>query len=85
MIDLKYETPQSLAAIAALLDCHVSTVHRWTTKGLHGRVLETLSIGGRRYTTIEALQRFSGIAGATSAGHTNEAMKATKELERYGI
>ena len=37
---------------------HYSTVYRWATKGARGRVLETRLVGGIRYTTREALQRF---------------------------
>lgn len=32
--------------------------HRWAGKGLSGIRLETIRIGGRRYTSIEALERF---------------------------
>lgn len=37
---------------------HYSTIHRWTKKGARGRVLESTMVGGIRYTSIEALQRF---------------------------
>jgi hypothetical protein len=37
---------------------HVSTLHRWATKGCRGMVLETIQIGGTRCTSREALQRF---------------------------
>lgn len=37
---------------------HYSTIYRWATKGARGRVLESVIIGGIRYTTVEALQRF---------------------------
>ena len=37
---------------------HYSTVFRWATKGAHGRVLESKLIGGVRYTTRGALNRF---------------------------
>ncbi len=37
---------------------HYSTVYRWATKGVRGRVLETVRVGGVRYTTVEALERF---------------------------
>ena len=35
-----------------------STVWRWTMRGLRGVRLETYSIGGRRFTTREAFDRF---------------------------
>lgn len=37
---------------------HYSTVYRWSTNGVRGRVLETSLVGGIRYTTLEAVQRF---------------------------
>ena len=37
---------------------HYSTVYRRSTKGARGRILETFLVGGIRYTTIEAVQRF---------------------------
>ena len=38
---------------------HVSAVYRWAQRGRRGQRLETVKIGGTRYTSIEALQRFS--------------------------
>jgi hypothetical protein len=35
-----------------------ATLHRWAFKGINGVKLETYKIGGRRYTTAEALERF---------------------------
>lgn len=37
---------------------HLSTIWRWTTRGVRGVVLETLVVAGRRFTSHEALQRF---------------------------
>ena len=37
---------------------HYSTVYRWVTKGARGRILESVYVGGVRYTTIEAVNRF---------------------------
>lgn len=38
---------------------HISAVYRWTLRGIKGVVLETIRIGGTRYTSREAIQRFS--------------------------
>lgn len=35
------------------------TVWRWVKKGAHGRVLESVKIGGIRYTSVNALDRFT--------------------------
>lgn len=37
---------------------HISTVRRWISYGVGGIRLETVQIGGRRYTSIEAIERF---------------------------
>jgi hypothetical protein len=37
---------------------HVSTCWRWARRGVRGHKLETIVIGGRRYTSREALERF---------------------------
>jgi len=37
----------------------LATVYRWSLKGCRGVRLETLQIGGRRHTSMEALQRFA--------------------------
>jgi len=54
-----------LATAARLLPRrpHVSTLWRWARKGLKGIRLEYRRVGGRVYTTAEALDRF----GATLA------------------
>lgn len=63
-LDFNNETPLTLAEVPRHLPkrngkkVHYSTVYRWVTKGTRGRVLESALIGGIRYTTIEALQRF---------------------------
>ena len=36
----------------------LATLHRWRLNGVRGTRLETILIGGSRYTSIEAIQRF---------------------------
>ena len=38
---------------------NISTLWRWYTQGVRGCRLETVMIGGRRYTSVQALQRFA--------------------------
>ncbi len=63
-VKLWNETPITLADVAHHLPkrrgrtIHYSTVFRWATKGVRGRVLQSMLIGGIRYTTVEALERF---------------------------
>jgi len=37
---------------------HISSLIRWASRGVKGVKLETVVIGGRRYTSIEAIGRF---------------------------
>lgn len=63
-LDIQSETPISLSDVPGILPkkkgkkVHYSTVYRWVTKGTRGRILESMLIGGVRFTTIEALNRF---------------------------
>ena len=43
---------------------HMSTVYRWVLKGARGKVLDSALLGGVRYTSLEALQRFMGTSPA---------------------
>ena len=37
---------------------HLATCWRWIKRGCRGVKLETVLIGGKRYSSLEALQRF---------------------------
>jgi len=58
MIDFKTETVISLAGAAKRLGVTVKTVRSWS-KRVRARRLETAKLGGRVYTSLEAIQRFS--------------------------
>jgi hypothetical protein len=65
MIDFQSETLMSLKQATRVLPgrsgekpIHVATLHRWASRGCRGIKLETLQVGGTRYTSREALQRF---------------------------
>ena len=36
---------------------HVSTLHRWRLRGVRGKKLETLLVGGKRFTSQQAISR----------------------------
>lgn len=61
MINLTSESLLSFAEAAKRLPSrpNLSTLHRWRFAGVRGVKLETCLIGGKRYTSIEALERFS--------------------------
>jgi len=74
---------------------HVSTVVRWGTKGVRGVLLETILVGGRRFTSHEAIERFIAAVTAaangepaptrTPAQRQREHDRAAAELARDGI
>lgn len=38
---------------------HLSAIYRWVSKGVAGVKLEVIRVGGKNYTSQEALQRFA--------------------------
>lgn len=59
---------------------HYSTVFRWATKGARGKVLQSQLIGGIRYTSIAALNRF--LEPAT--GQANDDRRGAIKRALYG-
>jgi hypothetical protein len=47
---------------------HLSTLWRWATSGFRGQRLETVTVGGKRLTSKEAVMRF---ADATNRARPN--------------
>ena len=95
MIDVTSETLITLPEAAALLPGRpsITTLWRWRTKGVRGRVLESVNIGGKVYTSEEALQRFAEYHGGSSVASPQRSPKereraiasAERELEQAGI
>ena len=94
MIDIRTEQLVTLTAAAKLLPDRPSatTMWRWTTKGVRGRVLETVALGGKVYTSVEALQRFAVHGGTpeqsttrTPAARQRDIERAERELAEAGI
>lgn len=70
---------------------HVSTVFRWALRA-DDRRLETFKCGGRRFTTIEAIERFIARCSANdktqppiSHARRRQVARAEAELEAAGI
>ena len=68
---------------------HISAVYRWMQRGRNGVTLEYIQIGGRRYTTAEALQNFFEAASKqpqprieSPRERTARAERAHREVER---
>jgi hypothetical protein len=98
MIDLKTESLLAVTTVPAELPDrpHISTIWRWINRGCRGVRLETILIGGKRYTSLEALQRFveaTTVAAERSPANTavtapsrrRDIGKANSELDAAGI
>lgn len=98
MLDIRNEHLMSLrnAAISLPGRPHVSTLHRWRQRGVRGVKLETCLVGGKRFTSLEAIERF--IAATTTSGSTDDNLsvvapatrrraveQAERELDQAGI
>jgi hypothetical protein len=72
---------------------HTSTVIRWALRGLRGVRLETILVGGRRYTSVEAIERFlerlnePSIAPVPSVSRSRQEdiARANRQLDADGI
>ena len=92
-LDIQSEALISFADAAARLPSrpNLSTLHRWRLKGVRGVRLESCLLGGKRYTSLEALQRFTdrtsaaGNSGATAPSQERRIQQAEEELRREGL
>lgn len=68
MIDISRERLLRLSEVPAEVpgQPHPSTVVRWWRVGVRGVKLETILIGGRRFTSVEAIERFIGARNEAS-------------------
>lgn len=58
--DILTESRLSPSQAAGILDVNTSTIWRWILRGARGQRLESALVGGRRFTSQEALARFVG-------------------------
>jgi hypothetical protein len=86
MIDFRTDTVIRLTEAAVLLQVKYGTVHRWARYGVSGRKLESAFLGGTAYTSLEALNRFSGQESQSPAPQppAKDHEDAMRELARRG-
>lgn len=72
----------------------LATLHRWRLRGVKGVRLESILIGGLRYTSLEAIDRFIAAQNAddapavpviTASQRRRQSEAARAELERMGV
>ena len=84
MIKLNTESPIPIRQVSLALPGkpHLSTLYRWIRSGCGGVYLETLLVGGRRFTTQEALQRFVNKLTNLSIANYREPELSDEDLRR---
>lgn len=80
MIDPRKETLIGIADARSQFPQQPSTatLWRWVLKGARGAVLESIHVGGRRFTSIEACERFV----EASSNREERPTQRTKRQER---
>lgn len=73
------ETRLTLTELAQRERVNVATVWRWTTAGARGVVLESVAIGGKRFTSVEAFTRWVAAQNPTLAAVTTKATEAARK------
>ena len=68
MVDFLKEQRLTLTQLAKQEGVSIPTPWRWANRGVRGVVLETFNVGGRRFTTHEAFQRFVQRSTAAARG-----------------
>ncbi len=99
MIDIKTEKLLSMSQAVRLIppsrsgrSTHTSTLVRWIHRGVRGRRLEAVRIGGSWFTSLEALARFAVPAASTepidnpvTRNLQARAARVNAELAAHGI
>ena len=95
MIDMQTEQLITLSEASRLIPGRPSTttLWRWRIKGVRGRVLESVTVGGKTYTSREAIERFAEQGGSacpsstvrSPAARERAIAQAERELREAGI
>ena len=87
MEHLLNERRLSLSALAKRENVSLSTTWRWAMRGVRNVKLETLVVGGRRFTTYESFSRFVAASQSSSPASvprsTDEASSAHRKADEY--
>lgn len=82
------EPRMTMSAAASRLGVHISTLFRWAQRGVRGRKLPTVVIGGQRYVLERDLEQF---LEALNAGRhfdgpdADRSQAVARQLDAMGI
>lgn len=75
------EVPKRLPKKPGGKHVHISAVYRWMQKGVRGVKLDSVCIGGTRYTSVEALQCFVDRLSMNDQGSLYEYTPRRRQLQ----
>lgn len=75
----------SLTQAARRLGVNPSTTWRWALNGVRGVNLETISVGAKRFTTEEAVERFVAATTAVAAHGPMPSVARTPRQREHAI
>jgi hypothetical protein len=94
-IDIQAEELIELGKVPANLErrtgkrLNLSTVYRWSQRGIAGIQLETILVGGCRYTSAQALNRFFTQSTLAKQGKlskaTTEGIRRAKDIRQKQV
>lgn len=85
------ETRIPFTQLAQEQNISIPTVWRWAQRGIRGHVLESFSVGIRKFTTREAFSRFIAVTNAqpsqcrTHRDRAADQRKAHHDLRKAGL
>lgn len=80
MVDFAKETVIDVQRLAKRLDVSADTVRRWMRQGL-----EKTKLGGRVYTSLEAVNRFSQPTTIRNPASEQRVADSFRDLKEFGL
>jgi hypothetical protein len=67
MLEISREPRISLNDLARREGVHISTCWRWCLRGVKGHILESINVGGKKFTTLPAFERWMAKINGTGS------------------
>ena len=81
-INVLADSRLSFSAAARHAGVSLPTIWRWALRGVRGAVLESACLGGKRYTSLEALEHFAAATTSAALGTPPPASRTTAQRQR---
>jgi len=81
IIRLLSETRISLSALARREGVHVSTVWRWTLRGIRGHRLACFNVGAKKFTTLQSYERWLLLTNGDAVATGTSSRQRQREID----